>query len=684
VRSGLPWSVAAATIGSLLFAAAAGAAPITVTSPADPAGTSSECTLRQALESANTDLSPVGSACAPGAGADTITFDPAILPNTIVAAGLGISSNVTIQGPGIDELTVNGNDAGRVFHVTSGTATISGLVIEDGRVTMPSAGPDGGAGVAVDVGAALTLDHTSVVGNTAVSNFNGGTIPIAVADGAGILSSGGDLTVRDTTVMNNSLSATAINGDLITIAVARGAGIAFNNGILVIDRSTFSGNTASATATDDGDTSTETRGGAITIFQNGFPEDPDASITSTTVVDNSLSNSNSAGGSATQSGGGIYTNEPTALTSGTVTGNSASEGSNIDVDTNDGSMTMRNTIVAAPASGDNCSDVGSAGYNFSSDASCDPTETGDVQNGDPNLLPLGGYGGPTQTRPPAPPSPGNEGVIDLGINSTPTLTTDQRGLDRTWDFDIADGTDGDGTDIGAVEIQGPYSLGTDPASPGDDDTPSITGSVEPASEVSLFAGASCGGVGSTEISATAFASPGFSVGPLTPNTATTFTTQSFYGSATSDCSDPVTYQRRPELPALTSTNPPSGSDNNAPKLIGTATASSTVNLYTQAGCTGPLAGTGSGADLAGLGIAVSVPDNSTTTFYAQATGVGGTSACSTGLGYTETTPPPPVATPAETGERAAALKKCKKKKRKLDWSKKRYNKCKRQANLLPV
>jgi hypothetical protein len=47
-------------------------------------------------------------------------------------------------------------------------------------------------------------------------------------------------------------------------------------------------------------------------------------------------------------------------------------------------------------------------------------------------------------------------------------------------------------------------------------------------------------------------------------------------------------------------------------------------------------------------------------------------------------PPPPAATPGPTGQRAAALQKCKKKRKKQGWTKKRYNKCKKQANQLPV
>ena len=42
------------------------------------------------------------------------------------------------------------------------------------------------------------------------------------------------------------------------------------------------------------------------------------------------------------------------------------------------------------------------------------------------------------------------------------------------------------------------------------------------------------------------------------------------------------------------------------------------------------------------------------------------------------------APPALTGQRAAALKKCKKKAKKKDWTKKKLQKCKKKARLLPV
>ena len=55
----------------------------------------------------------------------------------------------------------------------------------------------------------------------------------------------------------------------------------------------------------------------------------------------------------------------------------------------DGSMAIRNTIIAEPDGGINCVGVTSSGFNWSSDDSCDWNGTTDIHNGgDPNLLAL--------------------------------------------------------------------------------------------------------------------------------------------------------------------------------------------------------------------------------------------------------------------------------------------------------
>ena len=130
----------------------------------------------------------------------------------------------------------------------------------------------------------------------------------------------------------------------------------------------------------------------------------------------------------------------------------------------------------------------------------------------------------------------------------------------------------------------------------------------------------------------------------------------------------------PAPPTLTGTDPGSGADNNNPKVIGAADPGTTVSLFTNAGCTGPPAASGSASSFASPGLAVSVADNSTTTFHATASWDGGTSACSaSSVTYAEVTPPPQNSTaqPTQSAKKkckkhkkrsAAASKKCKKKK----------------------
>jgi hypothetical protein len=85
----------------------------------------------------------------------------------------------------------------------------------------------------------------------------------------------------------------------------------------------------------------------------------------------------------------------------------------------------------------------------------------------------------------------------------------------------------------------------------------------------------------------------------------------------------------PAKPTVTSVNPASPANNNSPKVIGTAESGSTVQIFTNSSCSGSPAASGSAAAFASPGIAASVADNTTTTFYATATNGAGASPCST-------------------------------------------------------
>jgi hypothetical protein len=139
-----------------------------------------------------------------------------------------------------------------------------------------------------------------------------------------------------------------------------------------------------------------------------------------------------------------------SVTSSTLTGNSAALYANALTSSQ---VTFKNTIVSNPqGGGTNCGGTAtSQGYNLEDANSCgfnQPTDLpGTVNTGlDPNLA---NNGGPTQTHALLPGSP----AIDQGLASAGE-TLDQRGSTRPSDFgDIANAGGGDGTDIGAFELQ---------------------------------------------------------------------------------------------------------------------------------------------------------------------------------------------------------------------------------------
>jgi len=118
-------------------------------------------------------------------------------------------------------------------------------------------------------------------------------------------------------------------------------------------------------------------------------------------------------------------------------------------------VTLTNTLLAGGALVGNCAGDNfiSAGYNLSSDTSCAAflTHTGDLNNVNPQLGPLGNNGGPTPTRLPQTGSPAID-AIPLNTNGCGrSLTTDQRGAPRPTPH-------GGHCDIGAVEAGALLSL----------------------------------------------------------------------------------------------------------------------------------------------------------------------------------------------------------------------------------
>ena len=186
----------------------------------------------------------------------------------------------------------------------------------------------------------------------------------------------------------------------------------------------------------------------------------------------------------------------------------------------------------------------------------------------------------------------------------------------------------------------PTLTGTNPASPANDISPKVQGSAARGSTVKLYTTSDCSGPPAASGSAADLAGAGISITVPDGSSTQIRATATDEANNTSVCSNPITYVEEdltpPAAPSLTGTNPASPADDNTPKVQGTAEAGSTVKLYTTSDCSGSPAATGTAAELAGAGIAISVPDNSSTDIRATATDASlNTSSCSAPITYVE-------------------------------------------------
>jgi CSLREA domain-containing protein len=587
------WAIVASAALSLLLAANAAAAGIVVDTDADEFDALDPltgCTLREAIEAADTNATFGG--CSTGSGPDTITFDPTDFPTggdteqiDLVSLGdpIEINSELEIQGPGKDELdVVNSDTTNRLFETNaSGPVTISGLQISGGDLT--GAGSRMGAGIlvsseltltdvevsdnhidAVDNGAtagaqgagiygefvSLTIDSSVIEENTVSAVSDDDTVDTVLAQGAGIYHSGGGnpLAVTNSRIASNDVSASDVATIPASLTQAAGGGIYAADSV-TIEQTTLSSNSVTA---DSSVGDAQAKGAGIQI--NGDSSRIDLS----TIASNQAE---AGAGDQLRGAGVLVVGAPgMTVTSSTIASNGAqtfdTEGANLFAE-GSGAATVANTIVASPvgstAATTNCADesvpIGSGGFNVefypgSTTSSCNFTQAtdlpdpNDVMGGtDPELNTLTANGGVGPTMLPNVGSP----VIDKGSASAQDVTDeDQRGLDRPAFFDsISDAPTGDGSDIGAVEVQiaPPTFTGTNPASPNDEDTPKVLGLVPPADSsnpltVRLFTNASCTVPTGPPTDPGLFEDPGILTGPFAPGTTTTF-----YGTVESDYGD---------------------------------------------------------------------------------------------------------------------------------------------------
>ncbi|MDM8565042.1 choice-of-anchor Q domain-containing protein [Candidatus Halobeggiatoa sp. HSG11] len=174
------------------------AATITVTNNSDSGANS----LRQAILDAT--------------AGDTINFDADY--TITLSSQLDIDKNLTIDGTG-QNITISGNNAVRVFDVSSGTVIFNNLTIANGKTNV-STDTNAGAGIRVDSGTTVTVNNSTFSNNS------------ASWDGGAISSSEATLIVNNSTFVGNSTDR-------------YGGGITNYNVIsTIINNSTFSNNSA--------------------------------------------------------------------------------------------------------------------------------------------------------------------------------------------------------------------------------------------------------------------------------------------------------------------------------------------------------------------------------------------------------------------------------------------------------
>jgi fibronectin-binding autotransporter adhesin len=418
--------------------------------------------------------------------------------------GSGIVANSSIGGPsGLGGIIKVGNALGGGLYAAAGTVAIRNCNFMTNATTVPTNPYDGyagqaeGGGIYEEAGVVLritgsTFGSNSARGGTAfyhdepASGYGGalfinGTLnctncsfagnytiggsaglpKAADAMGGAIYNQGTANIINATISGNHTLGGTAtaqFNGPL-SPGFAMGGGI-YNGNVVLLLNSTLSGNFATGgTGTPNIPNGPGGTGLGGAIYNVGKFTGTNNTIFGNLAIggDGGLENTNRWGPSGVGYGGGIYndtTNGTVILTHQTLSDNSVEHGSSLapitmgiggGIYSTNGTVTLRNTIVANSPSGTNCwGSIIDGGGNISSDASLSFTAPGSHTNTNPVLGPLGNYGGPTQTMPILAGSP----ALDAGTAAF-CPATDQRGVVRPF---------GAGCDIGAYESAPPYNI----------------------------------------------------------------------------------------------------------------------------------------------------------------------------------------------------------------------------------
>jgi CSLREA domain-containing protein len=386
-------------LASVLLIAAVGLAParaaiITVDSDTDD-GTGG-CTLREAVEAANTD-SAVGGCTAGDDTNDIITFDAGVSAITLSAGQITITEALSIEG---GDVTITAGVASRIFEVQgSEFVLLEGLALQGGASTSATGYPDRGGAIYIPGDA--QVDAYGVVFSGHVVTGSGGAVWVSssgrftTVDGAftgnraqgdaadqgggAVYTDGGDLsfqadegggtTFTDNRALGISGSGGAIlnpNGAIVDVigatftlnrAQRAGGAIESVGGSLLIFDAVFDRGNAGTNPGNGGAVHVTGGGGGAEISGGAATANRGAeggafwvgAGTPLTLTDVDVTGNLATGAAADQGGGGIYVDGGTLeVSGGAISDNRAigTAGSGGGLFVNGGTVTLTGTTVA--------------------------------------------------------------------------------------------------------------------------------------------------------------------------------------------------------------------------------------------------------------------------------------------------------------------------------------------------
>jgi CSLREA domain-containing protein len=400
---------------------AASAATITVNATGDEVNPDGNCSLREAVQSADTDSGI--DHCHAGSGTDTIVFASKTNGHAIdlTLGPLPVDTHVTIKGNGPSNTKVTGNE-----FVTnhSSTETFEKMTLvdvdnEDSTVNV------------IGVTATGAMNNNSTGTETSTMKISASKMSQQINNNSAFGTSTTSLTITKShigSIENNSGSATTH----LTVSDSTVGGIKNNSGTGVttatITTSTLTGKgKGPGIALNGNGTKVFVSRSTVVHFTSGISMDQG----SVKIVDSTISHNKTS--SLRVTGGTVQAVNDTFTNAGTGVAHSSS-----------GSIKLTNTIVALNKGKDCKGTVHSSGGNIADDSSCHFSANADKNNTNPKLGPLQNNGGPTHTELPK----AGSAAIDHGLNSA-CPKVDQRGVKRPQDGN------GDGKavcDVGSVEV----------------------------------------------------------------------------------------------------------------------------------------------------------------------------------------------------------------------------------------